>query len=167
MADTETVKQDNATESVNAQERTFTQDEVNAIVKGRLEKESAKFADYEELQKKASKLDEIEEANKTELQKATEKADALQKQIDEMTKATELRDIREKVSTETGVPMSLLSADNEEDCKAQAEAILNFANANKTVNYPTVKDGGEVTNFETKKSVQDQFADWFKASTSN
>lgn len=51
----------NGTEAV-TQERTFTQAEVNAIVEGRLKKESAKYSDYEAMKEKASKFDEMEEA---------------------------------------------------------------------------------------------------------
>lgn len=162
MADTETVIQDaNSTETVQTQERTFTQTELDEIVKARVAKERAKFGDYEALQQKASKLDEIEEANKSELQKATERADALQKQIDDMTKATELRNLREKVATQTGVPTSLLSAETEEECIAQAEAIMSFAQSHTSANYPTVKDGGEVANIPTKpKSNGELFGDW-------
>lgn len=165
MADTETVIQDaNSTETVQTQERTFTQTELDEIVKARVAKERAKFGDYEALQQKASKLDEIEEANKSELQKATERADALQKQIDDMTKATELRNMRDKVATEKGIPVSLLTADTEEACIEQADAIISFAGTKQ--NYPSVKDGGEVQ-VTQKKSTQDQFADWLNASFSN
>ena len=162
MADTATVEQGNTTEGVNTQEtRTFTQEELNAIVESRLAKEKAKLADYEELKAKASKLDEMEEANKSELQKATEKAESLQKQLDELTKANELRTIRDKVATETGVPANLLTASTEDECKAQAEAIKAFAGTSST--YPSVKDGGEVQG-APKKSVENQFADWFNQS---
>lgn len=164
MADTATVEQVNSTGTVETQVRTFTQDEVNAIVKGRLEKESAKYADYEELQKKASELDEIKEANKSELQKATEKAEDLEKQLEEMRKEKELRDIREKVSTETGVPADLLTCYSEEECLAQANKLLAFKN--ERTGYPVIKDGGEVIGTQ-KKSVESQFADWFNASLNN
>lgn len=164
MAETATVEQDNGTVTETQEKRTFTQEELNAIVGERVAKERAKLSDYEELKAKASRLDEIEEANKTELQKATEKADALQKQLDDLTKAAELKNIREKVANETGVPSNLLSATTEEECKTQAEAILAFAD--KKPAYPTVKDGGEVRNYESK-SAADQFADWFNASLEN
>lgn len=163
MADTATVEQGNTTEGVNTQgTRTFTQEEVNAIVEGRVKKESAKYADYADLKEKASKYDELEEANKTELQKATERNVALQKQIDDLNRATALRDMKDKVAKETGVPCELLSAETEEECKAQAEAILAFAGANKA-SYPKVKDGGEVQNHQSK-TVEDQFAEWFNSS---
>lgn len=145
------------------QGRTFTQSELDEIVKTRLAKERAKYEDYATLQEKASKFDEMEEANKTELQKATEKAEALQKQLESLEKEKNVREIREKISLETGVPASLLTGDNEEDCKTQADAIKAFASSNS---YPFVKDGGEVQNIQ-HKSAESQFADWFNAAINN
>lgn len=164
-----TVIEGQATETgaVENQERTFTQAELDEIVKARLGKERAKFADYDDIKAKALKLDEMEEANKSELQKATEKADALQAQLDALTKANGLRDIRDKVANETGVPVSLLTAETEDDCKAQAEAILAFATStNKPVNYPSVKDAGE-TNKVPTQSTAEQFKDWLNDQLNN
>lgn len=161
MADT-VMEQENGTVTEAQEERTFTQAELDEIVKNRVAKERSKYTDYEELQSKASKFDEMEEANKSELQKATEKADALQKQLDELTKASELRNIREKVSTDTGVPINLLTGETEDDCTKQAQAILEFA---KKPSYPTVKDGGEVANIPTNSKTNGQlFGEWLTES---
>lgn len=163
MADTLNETMENGTVTEQTQERTFTQAELDEIVKSRLAKERAKYTDYDTLQKKASKFDEMEEANKSELQKATEKADALQKQIDAMNKENEIRGIRDKVAKETGVPASLLMGETEEACMEQAQGILAYK---KETLYPDVKDGGEVQ-VTHKKTAQDQFADWFNASLNN
>ena len=54
------------------EQKTFTQEEVDALIKKRLARVKSDVpADYEELKSKAQKFDELEEANKTELQKAT------------------------------------------------------------------------------------------------
>lgn len=45
------------------------QAELDRVLSGRLDRERAKFADYEAMKAKASQFDEIEEANKSELQK--------------------------------------------------------------------------------------------------
>ena len=135
---------DNATvttqENVEGQTRTFTQDEVNAIVGKRLAEEKSKFADYEEIKAKAAKFDEAEEANKSELQKAVERANNLEAELNGLKKTEEVRQTREKIATETGIPAHLLTGDTEEACKAQAEAIKAYA----TPTYPKVKDSGEV-----------------------
>ena len=139
-------------------EKTFTQEEVNKIVGERLARESAKYADYETLKDKAARFDEQEEASKSELQKAQDKAAKLQSELDGMKKADSIRQIREKVSSATGVPASLLTADTEEAALEQANAIKEFA----TPGHPVVRDGGEVRNDGGKQSTADQFADWFE-----
>lgn len=133
-------------------ERTFSQDEVNKIVQERIYKERQKFADYETLSEKAKELDEIKEANKTELEKANEKNSALEKELTALKAEVEIKAIREKVSLESNVPINLLNGNTEEECKAQAEAIKAYANPS----YPTVKDKGEVR--QGKASTREQFA---------
>ena len=152
---TETVNQENNT--AEQPERTFTQSEMNAIMGERLAREHAKYADYDDLKAKAAKYDEQEEASKSELQKALEKADALQRQVDQMEKANEVRQIRDKVSAETGVPASMLYGDDEVTCKAQAQKIMEFAG--KKI-FPQVPDGGEVAHVPGGKT-RDKFAEWF------
>ena len=145
-----------AAEGQQNNERTFTQAEMNAIISDRLSRERSKYADYDDLKAKAQQFDAAQEAGKTELQKANEKAVKLQAQLDSMTRANTLRDIRGKVAAATGVPAELLSGDTEEACTAQAQAILKFAQ----LGYPSVRDGGEVRNKPTG-STRQQFADWF------
>ncbi len=123
--------------------KTFTQDELNAIVADRLAREKGKYADYESLKEKAQKLDEIEENNKTELQKALDKAAQYETELNAVKEANRLREMREKVSSESGVPVSLLNGATEEECKAQANAINAFAKTSPVA--PTVKDSGETT----------------------
>lgn len=149
----ETVKQENiGVES----EKTFTQEDVNRMIGERLARENAKYSDYEELKKKASEYDQMKDSEKSELQKATERADQLQLQLDKLTKDNAVRVIREKVAKEKGIPVGLLTGDTEELCISQADAIIDFA---KPGSYPTVKDTGEMRK-QGKKSTADQFADW-------
>lgn len=152
----ETVNQEvNATQE--QQEAKFTQADLDRIVKDRLTREREKYGDYDALKAKADKFDEIEEASKTELQKATEKAKALQDELDAFKKAESLRTMREKVAHDTGVPVNLLTAESEDACKEQAKQILEFS---RPSGYPQVKDGGEVRT-TGKKSTRDSFAEWF------
>ena len=140
------------------EERTFTQAELNAIVQKRRGEQASKYENYEELKAKAQKFDEIEEQSKSELQRANERATALEKELDSMKRADAVRKIREEVSTELGVPANLLNGATKEECEAQAKEILNFAKPNA---YPNVKDAGEVRNTSTSKT-RDQFAHWFE-----
>lgn len=137
----ETVNQE--TTPAQEPEKTFTQSELNAILTDRLARERGKYSDYEELKSKAAQFDAAEEARKTELQKATERADALQKQLDDMKKAGEIRAMKDKVMQETGLPadmMEFLTGEDEEACMAQAKKLVERTKAS---GFPNVKDSGE------------------------
>lgn len=140
-------------------ERTFTQSEVNAIIGDRLAQERKKYADYDELKGKAAKFDEAEEASKTELQKAKELNADLQKKLDAFQKAETERKLKEKISQETGVPVSVLRGETEEDLRSQAEEILKIYKPGNT-SYPNVHDAGETQKISGGSTAQ-QFANWF------
>lgn len=152
----ETVNQEDNTTTPEEQ-KTFTQDELNAIVGERLRRESAKYADYEDLKEKAQKFDEYTESQKTELEKANEKTASLEAELTSLKRANEVREMREKVAKEKGVPVDLLTGDTEEECAAFADKLNAYK---KPGTYPNVKDGGEVKG-NSGKTTRDQFADWF------
>ena len=138
--------------------RTFTQQEVDAIVRDRLARDRVKYADYDALRDKAERLDKIEEASKTELQKAQDRANALDSELKALRQANALREMRQKIATETGVPVHLLTATDENALKEQAESIIEFARPG----YPVIRDGGEIPALPpSKKKTRDQFAEWF------
>jgi hypothetical protein len=144
--------------------KTFTQAELDAVVKDRLKREREKYSDYEDLKAKAAKFDEAEEANKTELQKVTERAKALEDELNGLKEAEKLRTMRAEVAKETGIPANLLTGNTEDECKAQAEAIKAFA---QPQGYPKVRDSSglsvqtsSVANGATTKA---QFKDWFES----
>ena len=152
----ETVNQEIQETTVDTVERTFTQAEVDAIVGDRLKRDRAKYADYDALKEKAGKYDELQEANKTELQKVTDKANSLEKELEALKSANTIRDIRAGVAERYNLPASLITGTTEEECTKQAEAIIEYA---KPGAYPTVKDGGEVTR-KHKLSTREQFKEW-------
>lgn len=153
----ETVNQEKTTETQATGQRTFTQDELNAIVNDRLGREKAKYSDYEALKEKASKFDQIEEANKTELQKITDKATALESELNALKKANEIRGIREEVAKNMNIPADLLTGDTKESCEAQAKSLLAFASSQQ--GYPNLKDSGEV-NHAGEASTRELFANF-------
>lgn len=84
----------------------------------------------------------------------TDQRDKLQTEIN-------TRNARDKVSADTGVPASLLTGSNEEECKAQADAILAWHG--DVPKYPAAAaDGGEGSK-PTGGSTRDQFANWFNS----
>ena len=152
---------ENTNETVNQETKevkTFTQDEVNNIVNDRLARERKKYEgiDLEALKTKAAEFDRMEEANKSELEKANDRANKLAVELENIKKAEEVRVIRQKVSDETGVPVNLLTASTEDECTEQANAIKAFAVPS---GYPSVKDGGEPQTM-SKQSARDEFSAW-------
>lgn len=131
-------------------EKTFTQDELNAIVADRLGREKSKYSDYEEIKAKAAKFDESQEATKSEIEKATEKANQLQAEIEQMKKAEGIRAVRDSIASELNVPAELLLGEDEESCRAQAEAIQNYA---KKATYPNIPNGTGGTPTLSKEEI--------------
>lgn len=140
----ETVNQEEKKTNVEEteQKKTFTQEELDAILADRLSRERNKYSDYEAIKEKARKFDEAEDANKTELERANEKANQLETELNALKESQRILSIKNKVSTETGVPINLLSGTDEEACRLQAKSILDFAKKSDN-GYPIVKDGGE------------------------
>lgn len=136
-----------------AEAKTFTQEDVNHIVAKRV----AKYSDYEELKQKAAKYDEQIEAGKSDLQKATERAESLQAELDAIKSANELKSMREEVAKAKGVPVTLLTGTDPDECEAQADALLKWA---KPKGYPKVPDGGDPIG-HAKKTTREMFAEWF------
>lgn len=81
---------------------------------------------------------------------------ALQAELNELKATNAIRDIRDAVSKDKGVPASLLTGNTKEDCETQAQSILDFA---KSTGYPSVPDGGDPQH-SVKLSARDAFAAW-------
>jgi hypothetical protein len=99
-----------------------TQEELNAIIEGRLSRERAKYSDYSDLKAKASKFEEAEEEKKSELEKVATKA---QKAEERALKAEQLL-LKSEVAREKGVPVALLVGSTKEELEAYADGLIAF-----------------------------------------
>lgn len=126
---TETTANNAGAEGQQAESKTYeapaTQADLDRIIESRLARERAKFDDYDELKSKASKYDEAEAANKTELQRAQEAAAAAEKRATDAEGAL----LRAKVANRAGkvLPPSLaarLVGNNEAELEADADRML-------------------------------------------
>ena len=100
------------------------------------------------------------QAAASELDKAQKAAAALQVELDGMKHTESVRLMREKVSTEKKIPANLLTGETEEDCKAQADRILAFAQPQQP-GYPSIPNPGEPGGTGGASTAQ-QFAEWAK-----
>jgi hypothetical protein len=76
-----------------------TQAELNAIIKQRVDRERAKFADYDDLKTKASEYDKVTETSKSEAQKASERLEALERELEN----TRTSALRTRVAADFGI----------------------------------------------------------------
>ncbi|MBR1689392.1 MAG: DUF4355 domain-containing protein [Oscillibacter sp.] len=137
----ETVHQENNEPTAGGQEKTFTQAELDRIVAERLGRERAKYEGFDDFKAKAEKYDQMQEAAKSDLQKAQEESAGWKTKYEALDREITARNIRDKISKETGVPADCLTGETEEACKAQADAILKFRGDKPK--YPNLPDGGE------------------------
>lgn len=102
-------------------------------------------------------MEAMKSAEPEELRAAKERAEAAEKELSGLKAANAVRDMREGVARELKIPAHLLTGETEEDCKAQANSILEFA---KSGAYPALRDSGEPQG-SAGMSTRDQFAEWF------
>ncbi len=83
----------------------------------RLAKERGKYKDYDELKSKAMKLDEMENAGKSEIDKLKESNAALRKQIDDAAAEKQHAEWVSEVAKDKDVPAELLRGGTKENSR--------------------------------------------------
>src|SRR5690606_5086856 len=100
-----------------------TQDELNAIIAKRLERERAKFSDYDDLKVKASKVDEVEAARQADIQALSERAAEAEKAVE----AAKVEALLLRLAAESGVSVEyaaiLLTGSAQATLRNQAEGV--------------------------------------------
>lgn len=99
------------------------QEELDRIISTRLDRERAKFGDYDDLKAKAVEYDKAQEASKSELQKVADRAAAAEKERDELRKAS----LRAEVALSKGLTASQakrLVGSTKEELVADADELL-------------------------------------------
>lgn len=109
-----------------------TQEELDRIIQGRLDREKEKYADYDDLKAKNATY----ETQVTALQKTIDESSAANKAHDDAVaelnakiKGFETANLRTKIALQNGIPFDLvdrLSGDDEESIKADAERLAAF-----------------------------------------
>lgn len=147
---------ENATQGATA-EKTFTQAEMDAIIGDRLKRERAKYADYDEVKAKAAKYDEAEEAGKSELQKAVERAEKAEGALKALENERKLAELRAEIAKEQGIEADLLRGTTREELEAHAGQIKAYVGNSQR--FPNVPDYGEAKAPAGKKSTASLFAE--------
>lgn len=135
------------------------QEELDRIIQKRIERVKSSYQDYDALREKAAKLDEIEESKKADLDKATERIQQLEGDLEQ----AQLRVVRSDVAAEKGVPANLLSGSTQEELEASADALLEFRGEVKS--SPQSSAFKDVSGEPVKGDTSAQFADFFNRRT--
>jgi hypothetical protein len=124
MADeTAQAESDATTDTASAETVTFTQDQVNDLIAKEKGKIKSRFADYDDLKAAAAKLEEIELAGATELEKAQKRAAELEAKLSETAAAA----LRKEVALEKELPAKLvpfLTGTDKDSLIEQADTLL-------------------------------------------
>lgn len=100
------------------------QDDLNKVVADRVARERAKYADYKDLKAKAAKLDEFEQANQTEAEKAAARVAELESELNAVrSETTRLRIASEHGITDADDIALFLTGTDEETLTKQAKRL--------------------------------------------
>lgn len=100
----------------------MSQDVLDHIIRDRLAREKAKYADYEALKAKADAYDAAEAEKLSEIQKAEKAARDAQEEAEKL----RIQNLRLTIAGEKGVPAQLLSGTTREEIEASADVLLTW-----------------------------------------
>ncbi|MFT3877146.1 MAG: DUF4355 domain-containing protein [Propioniciclava sp.] len=123
-------QQEAATGAQTGDSRTFSQEDVNRLLAAERRSQEQKFADAVT---KAAQFDELENKNKTELQRSTERAEKLEKEL----AAERTSRLRLEVAQAKGLPAAMaarLQGSTKEELEADAEALARLLPAQQAPN---------------------------------
>ena len=126
------------------------QDELNAVIKDRIDRERAKFSDYKDVKAKAARLDEIEQANQTEAEKAAKRVAELEAELNN----TRRDSLRLKIASAHGITDAddidlFLTGSDEETLTKQAKRLVDREADRKKHGNRVPREGTTPTSVES------------------
>lgn len=139
-----------------SEQKTFTQDEVNRLV-GKARKEAShKNENYEMYKQAYEELEQIKESNKSELQKAQDRAAKLETQLKNLKHNEEVQVWKREIASAAGVPADVLRGNTREEIEAHAQALQA---AFEKPSAPVVGSDGNFNNAQKAKTKSQLFAE--------
>lgn len=127
-----------------------TQADLDRIVENRLQRERAKYADYEQYKADSAKLGTVV-AERDELKN---QLDTANKELGTLRGEKQVREWAQEVSQETGVPADVIRGNTKEEMLAHAQSLEKYVN----VSAPVVGSDGKSPNSSAATSTRDMFA---------
>lgn len=145
----------NENPAIEGSQKLFTQEQVNSLVGGARTKEREKYPNYEEYKKAYEELNDLKEAQKSDLEKATSRAEEAEQKLAEYEHKAEVATWRSEVSKETGVPAEAISGNTKEEMQSCAESLKKyFPDSSK----PFISSDGNAPANLAGHATRDQFA---------
>jgi hypothetical protein len=108
------------------------QADLDKIIGQRLGREKAKYADFDTYKASHERLQQIEDANKTELERLRERAEKAEAQAAELQTKAQVDAWKKEVSEATGVPEAALFGATKEELEAKGEELKPYFAASTT-----------------------------------
>lgn len=139
------------------------QEDFDRIIADRLSRERAKFADYDAVKAKATEFDKLAEAQKSETEKALERAEAAEKKAAAYESEKQVAAWASEIAKGSPVPASALRGTSKEELAAHFEelkALIPEQSPKKGALGPYVPGEGSTPSGNLGGPGQ-EFADWF------
>jgi hypothetical protein len=117
---------DNSKEGTKGFTPITTQDQYDAVAARIRKEEAARYEGYSDYKQAAERLQEIEDADKSELDKLKERAEAAEAKARAYEQAAQIDAWRQEVSKKTGVAAELLRGTTKEELQEHAEALAGY-----------------------------------------
>ena len=135
-----------------------TQEDLDKIIGKRVMRERDKYKDYDKYKSAAEELDKIKEANKSDLEKATSRAEKAEKELASLKSAQELSKAAKEIAKETGVPAEALRGSTREELAEHAAQLQTLLHKGS---IPYVDSDGKKPSSGAAKSNAQVFAELF------
>lgn len=99
------------------------QDELDRVISARITRERAKFADYDAVKAKAAEFDKATDAQKSETQKANDRADIAERGLAVFVQRDQVATWAKDVVKGTTIPADVLRGSTEDEIKAHFEQV--------------------------------------------
>lgn len=126
-----------------AEGKTFTQEQVNALLAEQKRKIADRFADYDVVREKAAKFDELEQASKSEVQKALERATALEAELNAYKQREQVAQWAREIVQGSDIPADVLRGSTREELEQHFEQLKSLAPKPKRTPAPAGRVTGE------------------------
>lgn len=137
-----------------------TQGEFDHAVKNRLERANRQFREEnKDVFEKAAAYDELVEKNKSDLEKANDRANKAESELANFKKREEIATWKQEVSKETGVPADVLRGDTKEELTAHAESLKAVMGTTSKNPAFVQSDGFAPRSHTGSKTTREQFAE--------